>query len=351
MPCCSPFLLLGLPLGGLASPVFARRRGSARRACGLLRRNAAAHRLRRQAWPAAVLRVVPRAYGAGSGASGAILSGVVLNAAFFGLGRGLLELVARRDGLGGCGPRHLVVAIGVLSAILTMLYAFQQDDWRTLLQLFVGRERVDRRRDARGAALMFRSDGSTNLAGLAWTVALLHLAGHALAKGALFLAADGVQRVSGYLSTSSSTDAGRTALAASSAWARCLPAMSLAAMPPQAGFVSEWYVFQTVFQGFHLPSLDGRLVLALAGAGLALTAAVAFATFVKVFGIGLLGRRQPRPGRVAAACRRGRHARHMRARLGSRHAASGSTALWRGARASSARTAPLQMHDGGCWYR
>ena len=29
-------------------------------------------------------------------------------------------------------------------------------------------------------------------------------------------------------------------------------AMSLAAMPPQAGFVSEWYVFQTVFQGFHL---------------------------------------------------------------------------------------------------
>ena len=61
-------------------------------------------------------------------------------------------------------------------------------------------------------------------------------------------------------------------------------------MPPTAGFVSEWFVFQTVFQGFHLPNLGGRLVLALAGAGLALTAAVAFATFVKVFGIGVLGR-------------------------------------------------------------
>jgi hydrogenase-4 component B len=72
--------------------------------------------------------------------------------------------------------------------------------------------------------------------------------------------------------------------------------MSLAAMPPQAGFVSEWYVFQTVFQGFHLNSLAGRLVMALAGAGLALTVAVAFATFVKVFGIGLLGR----SGRSAA---------------------------------------------------
>jgi hydrogenase-4 component B len=67
-------------------------------------------------------------------------------------------------------------------------------------------------------------------------------------------------------------------------------AMSLSAMPPQAGFVSEWYVFQTVFQGFHLSTLAGRLTMALAGAGLALTVAVAFATFVKVFGIGLLGR-------------------------------------------------------------
>jgi hypothetical protein len=76
-------------------------------------------------------------------------------------------------------------------------------------------------------------------------------------------------------------------------------AMSLAAMPPQAGFVSEWFVFQTVFQGFHLPDLAGRLVLALAGAGLALTAAVAFATFIKVFGIGLLGGGNQQAGRVA----------------------------------------------------
>ena len=35
----------------------------------------------------------PGAYGAGSGASGAILSGVILNAAFFGLSRGVLDWV------------------------------------------------------------------------------------------------------------------------------------------------------------------------------------------------------------------------------------------------------------------
>ena len=65
-------------------------------------------------------------------------------------------------------------------------------------------------------------------------------------------------------------------------------------MPPTAGFVSEWFVFQTVFQGFHLPYLPGRLTLALTGAGLALTAAVAFATFVKVVGLGVLSRSRAR---------------------------------------------------------
>ena len=69
-------------------------------------------------------------------------------------------------------------------------------------------------------------------------------------------------------------------------------------MPPTAGFVSEWFVFQTVFQGFHLPYLAGRLTLALTGAGLALTAAVAFATFVKVVGLGVLSRNRVRAASV-----------------------------------------------------
>ena len=79
-------------------------------------------------------------------------------------------------------------------------------------------------------------------------------------------------------------------------------AMSLAAMPPQAGFVSEWYLFQTFFQGFHLASLTSRLTAAIAGAGLALTAAIAFATSVKVFGIGLLGRGAADRRGVPAGC-------------------------------------------------
>ena len=229
----------------------------------------------------------PGAYGAGSGASGALLSGVVLNAAFFGLSRGLLDWLPGQNSLGAAGLGTFLLIIAVLSAILSALYAFQEEDWRSLLS-FSSAENASIAVAMLGASLMFRGDGQRELASLAWAVALLHLAGHSLAKGGLFLTADGVFRATGAYSIFHSD------LLRRSSWVFGLgalfAAMSLAAMPPQAGFVSEWYVFQTVFQGFHLSTLSGRLAMALASAGLALTVAIAFATFVKVFGIGLLGR-------------------------------------------------------------
>jgi hydrogenase-4 component B len=235
----------------------------------------------------------PGAYGSGSGASGAILSGVVLNAAFFALSRGLLEWLPPAPD--GAFPllAVIVVVIGTISAILTILYAFQEDDWRRLLS-FSSAENASIAVTALGAAMLFRNYQLLDLAGLAWTVALLHLAGHALAKGSLFLTADGLRRATGTYAITTS--------GAGSHWlfgvGALFGAMSLAAMPPMAGFVSEWFVFQTVFQGFHVPNLAGRLVLAVAGAGLALTAAIAFATFVKVFGIGVLGRNVSQPAPI-----------------------------------------------------
>lgn len=239
----------------------------------------------------------PQAYASGSGASGAILSGVVLNAAFFALARGLVQWLPADGGwLFGLG--EALIAIGVVSAILTSLYAFQQDDWRRLLS-FSSAENASIAASLLGACLVFRENGLSDFAALAWAVTLLHMAGHALAKGCLFLAADGVHA------------AGHSYRIAQRGWMRNAGAafgigtlfavMSLAALPPQMGFVSEWFVFQTLFQGFHLSSLTGRLTFAFAGAGLALTAAVALATYVKLFGVGLLGARETgAPARVRA---------------------------------------------------
>ncbi|NML96380.1 hydrogenase 4 subunit B [Paraburkholderia sp. RP-4-7] len=246
----------------------------------------------------------PRAYSSGSGATGALFSGVVLNAAYFALSRGWNSwLGVAHDSGTAFGLGVVAIAIGVVSAVLAILFAFQQDDWRALLS-YSSAENASVAVAMLGVTQLFRSDHLNDLAGLAWTVALLHLAGHSLAKGALFLVADGIQASTGNYDIvprgwirNSGFMLGLGALFA---------VMSLASIPPQAGFVSEWYVFQSVFQGFHLSAFTGRLALVLAGAGLALAAAVALATFVKLFGLGLLGMpdpdyQRPVPRRSAAA--------------------------------------------------
>ncbi|WP_322054956.1 proton-conducting transporter transmembrane domain-containing protein [Paraburkholderia bannensis] len=229
----------------------------------------------------------PRAYSSGSGATGTLFSGVVLNAAYFALSRGWngwLNVAAHEHTAFGLGV--VAIVLGVVSAILAVLFAFQQDDWRALLS-YSSAENASIAIVMLGVTQLFRADHLADLAGLAWTVAMLHLAGHALAKGALFLTADGV-----FLASGSYDIVQRGWLKRSGLFlglGAVFAVMSLASVPPQAGFVSEWFVFQSVFQGFHLSSFIGRLVLVLAGAGLALAAAVALATFAKLFGLGLLG--------------------------------------------------------------
>ena len=120
-----------------------------------------------------------------------------------------------------------------------------------------------------------------------------------MAKGTLFLTADGVYSVNGSytirqtgLLRNTSAFFGIGALFA---------AMSLAALPPQSGFVSEWYAFQTLFQGMQVKVIAARLTIALAAAGLALVVAVALATFAKLFGVGLLGDGHTHPTHLSPA--------------------------------------------------
>lgn len=230
----------------------------------------------------------PGAYGQGSGATGAILSGAVMNAAYFALGRALLQWLGNPPWLAAFGV--VVLALGVFTAILAILYAFQQNDWRRLLA-FSSAENAAVAVTALGAALVFRSGGEEMLAGLAWTVGMLHLMGHSLAKGTLFFTGDAVAALQGGHQIRQGAILRHAPLTLG--LGAIFGAMSLAALPPTAGFVSEWYVFQSLFHDFVLAGDGSRIALALAGAGLALTAAIALATMVKLFGVGLLGQNEP----------------------------------------------------------
>jgi formate hydrogenlyase subunit 3/multisubunit Na+/H+ antiporter MnhD subunit len=239
----------------------------------------------------------PAAYGSGSGATGVIFSGIVLNAAFYALARGILEWLPR-SGVWTTTVAIVMIIAGVLTAILAIFNAFQEEDWRRMLSLSSA-ENAGVAVAVLGTSLLFAANGLPGPAALAWIVCLLHLAAHSLAKSTLFLTADGAYAANkSYLIHQTGLLRNTPVIFGVGA---LLATMSLAAMPPQSGFVSEWYIFQTLFQGMQVKIIAARLTIALAAAGLALVVAVALATFAKLFGIGLLGDGHTQPIRLSTA--------------------------------------------------
>jgi hypothetical protein len=66
--------------------------------------------------------------------------------------------------------------------------------------------------------------------------------------------------------------------------------MAISALPPLNGFVSEWLTFQAILLSPQIPSWGLKLLVPAVGALLALSAALAAACFVKVYGVAFLGR-------------------------------------------------------------
>jgi hydrogenase-4 component B len=65
-------------------------------------------------------------------------------------------------------------------------------------------------------------------------------------------------------------------------------AIAISGLPPLNGFVSEWLTYQALLSGFGATTELTRVAFPVAGALLALTAALAAACFVKAFGITFL---------------------------------------------------------------
>jgi hydrogenase-4 component B len=65
--------------------------------------------------------------------------------------------------------------------------------------------------------------------------------------------------------------------------------LSISALPPLNGFVSEWLTLQTILRSAVLSSTPIKVAFAISGALLALTAGLAVTCFAKVFAMGFLG--------------------------------------------------------------
>ncbi|HTU02445.1 MAG TPA: proton-conducting transporter membrane subunit, partial [Candidatus Sulfotelmatobacter sp.] len=225
---------------------------------------------------------LPRAHPAAPANVSAILSGAILNMGLYGMLRINGDLLP----IGLVAPGIVVLGIGVISALVGILYATTANDLKTMLA-HSSIENIGIVVTGLGAAFVFRASGFPGLAAILFVAALYHMTNHSVYKSLLFMAAGNVDDATG------TRDLDRLG-----GLARWMPltsvfflvgALSIAAIPPFNGFVSEWLTLQGLLRSAELTGRGVKIAFVLAGVGLALTAGLAVTCFIKAFAMGFLG--------------------------------------------------------------
>ncbi|HUK32423.1 MAG TPA: proton-conducting transporter membrane subunit, partial [Vicinamibacterales bacterium] len=236
---------------------------------------------------------LPRAYAAAPAPFVPVLAGVTLNLGLYGIFRVNADLLPTAS----LAPGLIALVVGTVSALVGILYATTENDLKVLLA-HSSIENAGIITAGFGAGFVFTAAGRPALAAIGFLVALYHLANHSFYKTLLFVGAGIVDdhagtrdldRLGGLIHRMPWTALGVLA-----------GVLSIAALPPFNGFVSEWLTLQTMLRAAELTSTSVKIVFALCGAGLALTAALAVTCFVKVFAMGFLGMTRSPEAEVAS---------------------------------------------------
>ncbi|MBF0494358.1 MAG: hydrogenase 4 subunit B [Candidatus Omnitrophica bacterium] len=232
---------------------------------------------------------LPQAHPAAPSHVSALMSGVMLKVAIYGMLRFGMDILAPAGGPIPSSWGWTVLVLGAISAIIGVLYALQQHDLKRLLA-FHSVENVGIILMGVGIAMLLEHHGGVSdaLAALALAAALLHTLNHAAFKGLLFLSAGGVQSATHILNMEELGGLARRM--PWTAWLFLIGAVAISALPPLNGFVSEWMTYQSLILGSIQMGSGNGLVVITAAAALALTGGLAAACFVKAFGVTFLGR-------------------------------------------------------------
>lgn len=236
-----------------------------------------------------------RAYVAAPRAFTPVLAGATLNLGLYGILRVNADLLPVSQALAGV----IALVTGTVSALLGILYATTENDLKSVLA-HSSIENVGIIVAGFGAGMVFSTTGHAALAAVSFVAALYHMINHSLYKTLLFCGVGTVEAQTG--SRDLDHLGGLIKWMPLTALFFLAGTLSIAALPPFNGFVSEWLTLQTMLRSAELSSIGVKIVFALCGAALALTAALAVTCFVKVFAMSFLGmRRQEHDHRVTEA--------------------------------------------------
>jgi hydrogenase-4 component B len=226
---------------------------------------------------------LPYAHPAAPSNVSALMSGVMVKTAVLMMIRTFFDFLGVTDTWWGL----LVLLVASISALLGVMYALMETDIKKVLA-YSTVENVGIILIGLGAAMVFESYHLNLLAGLALIATLLHVMNHALFKSALFMGAGSI-----LFATHTKDMEKLGGLARRMKWTGIIffiGALSIAAIPPFNGFVSEWLIFQALLQSFQIPDMTVKILLPVAIAILALTGALAAVCFVRLFGIVFLAK-------------------------------------------------------------
>lgn len=212
----------------------------------------------------------------------ALMSGVMLKVALYGLIRFCFDLLGDVHWQWGV----VLLVLGTVSALGGILYAMMQTNLKRLLA-YSSVENIGIIFMVLGLSMIFMANGHPQLASLGLLAALFHAFNHALFKNLLFLGAGIIHHQTHELNIDML--GGLIKRMPKTSMLFLIGCMSISSLPLFNGFVSEWLAFQTALQVDVLDNGVLRSLIPVAAAALALTAALAAACFVKVFGLIFLG--------------------------------------------------------------
>jgi formate hydrogenlyase subunit 3/multisubunit Na+/H+ antiporter MnhD subunit len=225
---------------------------------------------------------LPEAHPAAPSPVSALMSGVMLKTAIYGMVRLIYDLIGGIQWEWGV----TVLLIGAATSLFGVLFALMQHDLKRLLA-YHSVENIGIILIGLGLSMVFIGSGHPIAGVLGLIAALYHTLNHAVFKGLLFLGAGSILKSTGLRNLNEM--GGLIRYMPHCAFYFLIGALAISALPPLNGFVSEWLTFQASLQAPALQSSVLRSLVPIVAAVLALSGALTAMCFVKVYGIAYLG--------------------------------------------------------------
>jgi formate hydrogenlyase subunit 3/multisubunit Na+/H+ antiporter MnhD subunit len=225
---------------------------------------------------------LPAAHPAAPSNVSALMSGVMIKTAIFGILRFVLGYLGAEVWWGAA-----LLLLGAVSAVLGVAYAMMEHNIKRLLA-FHSIENIGIILIGIGVSFIAFAQNNTLIGSLALIASLFHTLNHTLFKSGLFLGAGSIQystdtkdieKLGGLIKTMPVT-----------ALLMLCFSIAISALVPFNGFVSEWLTYQSLFSGMSPGHAGINILSMISVAALALSGALAAACFAKLFGISFLGK-------------------------------------------------------------